>query len=72
MDGLDESGLAVPVSHGSIELSATPNTQVFNFSRGIVLKDELSSNECWRESGLVGSFDAGQNGKEEDRFIIVG
>lgn len=60
------------MSHGSIELSATLNTGMFNFSGGTVLKDELSSNKCWRKSGLVDSFDGGRNGKDEGRSIILG
>jgi hypothetical protein len=61
MDSLDESGLAVPgmsMSHGSSELSATLDTGKFKISGGTVLKYELSSNKCCRESGVVRPFDA--------------
>lgn len=75
MDSLDDSGLAVPgmsTSHGSIKLSATLDSGICNFSRDTVLKGELLSNECWRESGLVGSFDAVRSGNEEGRSIMLG
>lgn len=76
MDNLDDSGLAVPgisMSHGSSELSATLDTGKLKISGSIVLEYEVPSNECWRESGVIGSFDAGRNGTwEEGRSIILG
>jgi hypothetical protein len=74
MDSLDESGLAVSgmlMSHGSSELSATLDTGKFKTSRGTVLKYELSSNKCWRESGVVGPFDAGRNGRCEECSSMI-
>lgn len=76
MDSLEESGLAVPgisKSHGSSELSAALDTGMFKSSRGTVPKYEPSSNGCWRESGVVGPFEAERNGWcETGRSIMLG